>query len=181
MNVKYNVAIPFYVMTVDNHKDIKQKILDLIAKEPKVSKESKNEKIDKYDWSETDTNSAYKEYFQFVFENIREKFQQLSSELHCDLKLMQYWFQQYTKTGEHGWHNHPYTTWSCVYYVELPDDAPRTKFRSFTDRKEFEIPNLKEGDILIFPGVFHHCSPPNNSESRKTVVVFNFVEALGNK
>jgi hypothetical protein len=82
----------------------------------------------------------------------------------------QIWYQQYKKGDYHGWHRHPYSTFSNVYYVSLPKHSASTSFRYCG--KEFEI-DVKEGQIITFPSYLEHCSKPNPSDHIKTVISFN--------
>jgi hypothetical protein len=84
-----------------------------------------------------------------------------------ELKIQNYWFQQYYYNNYHDWHNHPQCHFSSVYYLELPKGTPITEFKV---SQEIEA---KEGDIITFPGYLFHRSPPNGLKKRKTVIVFN--------
>jgi hypothetical protein len=81
--------------------------------------------------------------------------------------------QQYYKKDTHDWHNHN-CSWSAVYYVELSKDSPRTQLIE-PYSSNIITPNVNEGDILIMPGNVEHCSPPNQSDNRKTIISFNFI------
>ena len=59
---------------------------------------------------------------------------------------------------------------NLVYYVELEDGAPPTVLQ--TDAGLL-YPDVKEGQALIFPSVFYHTSPKNESSSTKTVIATN--------
>ena len=59
---------------------------------------------------------------------------------------------------------------SCVYYAALPEGASLTTFKLLG--KEFSI-EVKEGQVLVFPAPFLHCSKPNQSNAEKIVVAFN--------
>ena len=80
-----------------------------------------------------------------------------------------HWFQQYQEGDYHDWHNHPGSSYTSVYYVELPDKTA-TQFEHLGN--EFEI-DVEEGDYIIFPSYLRHCSKPNMSGRMKTIISLN--------
>lgn len=80
------------------------------------------------------------------------------------------WIQQYYQNSAHNWHDHPNSTYSAIYYVELDEESPGTLFKINDD---LFSPSVSEGDVLIFPSHIFHCSPKNKSKKRKTVIAFN--------
>jgi hypothetical protein len=91
----------------------------------------------------------------------------------ADIKILQLWYQQYRKADTHGWHGHSYN-FTGVYYVELPDDAPRTQLVDPETQGHIFTPAVNEGDILLFPSYTIHRAPTVTSDTRKTIVSFNF-------
>lgn len=88
-------------------------------------------------------------------------------------KILQLWYQQYRQADAHGWHSHSYN-FTGVYYVELPDDAPRTQLVDPETQGHIFTPEINEGDILLFPSYTVHRAPTVTSDTRKTIVSFNF-------
>jgi len=89
------------------------------------------------------------------------------------IKIMQLWFQQYRQSDTHGWHGHGYN-FTGVYYLELPDDAPRTQLLDPYTQQNIFTPSISEGDILLFPSYTIHRAPIVTTDSRKTIISFNF-------
>jgi len=85
-----------------------------------------------------------------------------------EYKISNMWFHQYNKGSFFDWHTHPQSNYSAVYYVELPSNELVTEI--------YGVKHLtpQEGDLLIFPGFLPHRSPINNTDSRKTIISFNF-------
>jgi ectoine hydroxylase-related dioxygenase (phytanoyl-CoA dioxygenase family) len=158
--------IPFIILKIDNHFELKNKILNSID----GMEENKLNNIFKTDWNK-DINypRPYYELVKNLFDNVAENITKI---FHYTEKLMvkNYWFQQYKEDNSHSWHVHAGCLFSCVYYVETSNEAPKTTFKLFDD--EFDI-DVKEGEVLIFPSFLLHCSKPNNSNYRKTVIAFN--------
>ena len=62
---------------------------------------------------------------------------------------------------------------SLVYFLELPHTKYSTEFLNIEDNKIFQIEDIREGDVAIFPSFIPHRSPVNLSSSRKTSIAFN--------
>ena len=87
------------------------------------------------------------------------------------IDMNDFWFQQYVTGNAHGWHIHS-QNFTGVYYLELPeDDDNETKILS---GKEIIVPEVKEGDICLFPSFAIHSGPKINSTKRKTILSYNF-------
>ena len=168
---KGNITYPYYIVEFKEHLNFKDKILNIIEGINLPFHSNENGIIKKTDYFiEDKLNKPYADLLESELQKvinevvgIRYKFDKVS----C-------WFQQYDKYNTHSWHNHGLASWACVYYVELDTKAPATQFKSF-DNNEIKL-NVKEGDILFFPGFLLHRSPPNLSIKRKTVIAFNLFE-----
>jgi hypothetical protein len=154
---------------------IKEEILNNIKKMGKFSLIQENlinkQKIYNTDWH---LNDSFVRYYQ---DNIINIFQDINIHINnlysCDAKLsiINYWFQQYEKNDYHQWHIHNSCIFSCVYYVDIQEDTPKTLFKLF-DKSEIEI-EMNEGEILIFPSYLEHISKLNKSDKTKTIISFN--------
>jgi len=157
----------YKVRKIKEHNQIKNTMLDLIAKSPA----EKSGDITRTDWYAG--KGVQKEYFKFFFPVLAPYLEDIVRDLgHKECNLETYWFQQYEHDSEHPWHTHPLCGWSNVYYLEFPSDGPPIEIKMpFTG--EIIIPELEEGDLLTFPSNFFHRSPVNLSMKRKTVVTFD--------
>jgi hypothetical protein len=158
----------FYRVTkLKEHKQIKDKILDLIDKSPGGSSGN----ITRTDWYEG--KGEDKLYFKFLLPIITPYIEEVVTEIgHKQCRIETYWYQQYQHNSEHPWHTHPLCGWSNVYYLEFPDDAPPIEIK-IPFSNEIITPKLEEGDVLTLPSNFFHRSPPNLSMKRKTVVTYD--------
>lgn len=145
-----------------NHSKIKDRLLHLI---------SKAEQESKHNVSCTDyylAKNKPREYLKLLFNNMEEHLN-----LQCEYVnsktcvIDNAWFHQYYNNSGFEWHTHPHSNFSCVYYLELPNDELATKFANY------KCPKIKEGDIIIFPSFMHHCSPVNKTNFRKTIISWN--------
>jgi hypothetical protein len=158
----------FYKVTkLKEHYQVKDKVLELIAKSPG----EKTGEITRTDWHAG--KGEDKLYFKFLLPILAPYIESVVREIgHKECRLETYWYQQYENNSEHPWHTHPLCGWSNVYYVEFPEDGPPIEIKMpFSDK--IIIPKLKEGDLLTFPSNFFHRSPINNSMKRKTVVTYD--------
>lgn len=85
-----------------------------------------------------------------------------------NFKLSQYWFQQYESGDFHCWHTHD-VSYAGVIFMELHDGA-ETRFLVNGETKTIPV---SEGQIILFPAMIPHCSPPNMSGHRKTSIALN--------
>tara|TARA_B110000285_G_C15135409_1_gene626504 strand:+ start:2598 stop:3134 length:537 start_codon:yes stop_codon:yes gene_type:complete len=165
--MKFNKLDSFYI-TIDIDKKHKQPLLDLIDKMPGSFMHG----ISKSDW-EIDKNHD-REYLKYFKSIVSPHLDGLVDRLHFKKWTVDNaWFQQYEKNNGHDWHNHAYSNFSGVYYVELPDDDLATEYYDSKNNRIFERLNISEGQLLIIPSYILHRSPKNNSDSRKTIIAFN--------
>ena len=57
-----------------------------------------------------------------------------------------------------------------MYYLEFPENAPPT---ILNNNDEIKIPNVEEGDIVMFPAMTPHQGPELKTDERKTIISFN--------
>ena len=148
-----------------NHLKHKSKLLKLINNMPDISLQKEDESVIKSDWSLD--SKFYREYWQYFFPFLEPMIKDMGKKFYGELRIHNYWFQQYCNNNYYDWHNHPQCHFSSIYYLELPKGTPITEFKVSQEIK------AKEGDIITFPGYLLHRSPPNRLKKRKTVIVFN--------
>lgn len=87
-------------------------------------------------------------------------------------EIRELWFQQYLNNDTHGWHIHG-SNFTAIYYIELNEASPLTELICPFSLNKKIVPNIKEGDILIFPSYVIHRAPRINNNIRKTIISFN--------
>lgn len=81
------------------------------------------------------------------------------------------WFQQYIKGNMHGWHTHPNTHFTNIYFLELPSPKYKTQIKDLSGKLiDYDV---NEGDIITFPGFLLHQAPLIESDTQKTILSFN--------
>jgi hypothetical protein len=162
-----------FVSNVSHHQNIKNNFLNSIKDTPRFSIKDSNLTILNTDYYLVDSfRDITYNYSSFILPILEEHNNSLTKFLnyYTKIKVGLYWFQQYSSGDFHSWHHHPGSVFSNIYYVDLPEKSVRTKFRFLGE--EFEIA-VEEGQILTFPSFLEHCSPPNSSDSIKTIISFN--------
>ena len=174
---------PFYhVLKVKDHHLNKERILSEVSKKNQSYRNTditdRFSYISNTDWSNQQDGVVFDWYTYSFSERDRESYVKL---IHKKFgknisSITTIWFNQYYANSgcEHAFHDHVST--SCdltnIYYVELPDRSLRTVLKHPTTGKEI-IPNVREGDIITFRSDILHKSPPNYTNTRKTVIAFN--------
>ncbi len=176
--------IPYFICSLSEHSSLKPILLNLIENAPGKYSVQKYETISKSDWFLNQNGASFRKnlveskednyfkvllpYMQNIIENV------IPDKNKQNFFISQAWYQQYKKMNYYFYHDHPGVRWAVVYYLELPSDGPKTEFEDFLGKSH--TPDVKEGDMLVFPGWMKHRSPPNKSNDRKTVIAFNIVE-----
>tara|TARA_B100000131_G_scaffold125068_1_gene122290 strand:+ start:1871 stop:2446 length:576 start_codon:yes stop_codon:yes gene_type:complete len=157
-----------YIYEVDRHLEHKQKLLKYIEKYISEKKD-KAYSPEGYAFDYKQVPGGKPEYLEYLrdvvwpyISDVADIFYSFAPKVHAP------WFQQYTQSTSHGWHNHPGSDFACVYLVECPDPKEATEFYGYGNF------GAKEGNIIIFPSFLIHRSPPIKSNHRKTIFAFNF-------
>ena len=168
----------YYVLNLRDHHLNKKKILSMISHKGEcvddgysvISKTDwNNQERENFNWysfslSKRDSIS----YSKFLYNKFKKS----------DARIEHLWFNQYDPNSgsNHIFHTHynelDQNDLAAIYYVELEDKSLRTILKHPKTGKEI-IPRVKEGQILTFDARIPHMSPPNFSNSRKTVLSFN--------
>ena len=149
---------------VENHQDIKEKLLQQINLIPLNPLVGKGDNILHSDWNLPP--AMHREYKNLFIKTVNNHLINMSHHFGVDqYTITNFWFQRYGQGGRHGWHTHPSCHYSNVYFLECPRGIS-TKFKNFTE-------DCEEGDILSFPAFLPHMSPLIENNVIKTVIAFN--------
>ena len=149
---------------VENHQEIKEKLLQQINLIPQNPIVEKGQNIIHTDWNLPAT--MHREYKDLFLKTVSSHLINICHTLGVNhYNISNFWFQRYGQGGKHGWHTHPKSNYANVYFLECPRGSS-TKFKNFTE-------DCEEGDILSFPAFLPHMSPPIENGEMKTVIAFN--------
>lgn len=172
MIYKHKLDSMYVVADFPYHNQIKQTLLELIdeSKARSMFNETDKLNITKADWEYSlDMSRPWTDYLlNYLNPHIAEVFKEMGFN---KFLLKDIWFQQYLNKASHGWHTHG-SHFTNVYYVELDNDAPKTVLVNPFTKEEF-VPDVKEGQTIIFPGYVIHKSPDDFFKKRKTIVSWN--------
>lgn len=175
MVIKNNLNSFYVIHKFPYHNELKASLLNLFDEQPSEVLKSVDsyytDNITKLDWSKcSDFSRPWVKLFQnYFFESLAE----ISKECgYQKIKVYQLWFQQYQNTGTHGWHIHGHN-FTGVYYLELPIEAPKTQIIEPNTQHKVIVPEVNEGDFLLFPSYTIHRAPPVSTNLRKTIISWN--------
>ena len=162
----------YYVNNVKRHYKRKDAILDDIAKMSIEASTSDFENISNLDYRRPD--NVKRNYERNFLDLITPYVAEIGNRLgFIKYHIHSFWFQQYTESNYHGWHNHHSCNFTNVYFLELPEEEFATQLYDIQTNKIIEIQNITEGSLLTFPGHYIHRSPILNSSQRKSIISFN--------
>jgi hypothetical protein len=172
---KHHLDSFFLVFSFSEHNTMKKNILTAIAEqEPEslnVMEDYCTDSITKLDWSIA--NNFTRPWTIHFKPQLDKLLTEVASACgYSESQINELWFQQYYTNDKHGWHTHG-SNFTGVYYLELPDTAPRTQLTNPFTQTDIIVPDIKEGDILIFPSYVIHRAPKMIDNFRKTIISFN--------
>lgn len=167
-------SIPLYIFEVENWKE-KKKILYKLFKTEKLDDLDNN--ISSF---RNNSNHNVSKFIEIIIPEIEKIKSHINLGENDYVRISNVWMQKYKKGMDHSIHNHGNCAMSAVLYIDLPKETQPTRFISpfddFTTRKSIEFtPDVKEGNIVFFPGFLHHYSPVNKSKKEKFILSFNLV------
>ena len=130
------------------------------------------------DWN--DATNFKREWVQRFINPFKEFGLSMYKELGYDgFTLHEIWFQQYQQSSGHGWHTHS-SNFTNVYYLEMPDGAPKTKIVNPYNQTDVIEIDVEEGDMLIFPSFVIHKASANTIKEQKTIISYNINATYSN-
>lgn len=169
---KHKLDSVYTTSDLDEHNQIKEELLNLIDASPAGSMVNETDKLNvtKVDWDvSTDFSRPWVAHLlPYLNPHIADIFKLMGF---SKFRIKEIWFQQYINKASHGWHTHG-SHFTNVYYLELDEDAPKTVLINPFTREEF-VPDVKEGQVLVFPSYVIHKSPDDFFEKRKTIISWN--------
>jgi len=153
---------------LSEHDFYKPLILEKISREQDPSLVEGEDNISKVDW---ENHSDFdRPWVKQLLPSLSNKLAEMAYFIgYGGIEMKAVWYQQYLKNSIHGWHVHS-ENYTGVYYLEYPLAAPPTEL---WDNK-LKVPEVSEGDVVMFPAMTPHRAPMVTNDIRKTIVSFNF-------
>ena len=164
------VELNIFKQDVEEHQTLKPILLDLINKDgsPEYREGYKTDYHSDYEIG--DSPPKYKKLFvDRIVSKYNYEISNYLGVLNLKKDIGDIWYQQYLKDSIHGWHVHS-ENYTGVYYLEYPVNAPPTELWD----NSLKIPEVSEGDVVMFPAMTPHRAPMVKNDIRKTIVSFNF-------
>jgi hypothetical protein len=169
---KHRLESVYAVADFEPHEEIRDNLIRLIDQSPAKSMVNEIDllNVTKVDWDgSTDFSRPWTQYLMtYLNPHIAQVFKEMGF---SKFKINEMWFQQYIGKASHGWHTHG-SHFTNVYYLELDENAPKTVLINPFTREEF-VPDVKEGQTIVFPSYVIHKSPEDFFENRKTIISWN--------
>ena len=168
-------AIKFAHIKVNNWKEKKKLIL---AKMGNVTRED----IPRGEFLETNYHSLRREGpdEMNVTTILEEELTEFMIQVGGVVKVNTSWIERSTKGMSHSVHNHGQLGYSAACYVTYDSEkhTPTQFIAPFChpingDIIQYEPPNVKECDLILFPSYLLHYTRPNTSDSERIVLSFN--------
>ncbi len=172
---KIGIQCPIIISKFAKHEQIKFQVLkeinDVIVPLGNITENYDSVNISKSDWDifRYQPNRPWLEIFRpHLMDHLVEQTKFMG---YAKFTIKEIWFQQYNVDSYHGWHVHGYN-WTSVYYLDLPDNSPKTQMINPFDQTTISEFEIEEGDILTFPSFVVHRAPVNKGD-RKTIISWN--------
>ena len=171
-------SVPIIHYPIDNWEQNKKRILDVLPLDCPEHCDPENDGLyTDFFLAEDESITEMPEYSKTVIDIIKPYLFDFYKE--GKIEFIDMWYQRYYKGVQHTIHNHGHSGWSSVIYVELdPDEHEGTNFISpfndmWTGDTQFYTPDVREGDMVLFPSPILHEALPNKSDKRRTVISYN--------
>lgn len=182
-------SIPVVKYSLSNWEQKKKGFLDLL--EQQVLELGEECVYSDYNYEKTpdeqlDLYNPQSKYLETVRGLVKDEMRQFARDLGCDPVIVRTWFERAYNKMYHPIHTHGHGGWSAVLYIEYdPSVHTSTVFVSpfnhfITGMQLCYMPEVKEGDLILFPSFVLHYTQPNLSDVKRTVASFNVTVDLDN-
>lgn len=171
---KYPLLCSYSVAKFPKHDLIKSRLFEYLDA-AETSSLSSTECVDNIHFLDWELNEDFdRPWVKFFLSEFQSTLDQLAvANGFISAKILQIWFQRYVQSNAHGWHTHS-CNFTGVYYLALPPEGPKTQLIEPALQNKIIVPDVEEGDILIFPSHTIHQAPTILTDTTKTIISFNF-------
>ena len=125
-------------------------------------------------------------YLNRVRELLKEEMVWFSNDLKAEPQIVRAWFERALYKCHHPVHTHGHGGWSAVLFIEY-DPTVHTPtvfiapFNHFVTGMQLTyMPEVEEGDLILFPSFLLHYTQLNESQVQRTVASFNMTVDMNN-
>lgn len=99
---------------------------------------------------------------------ISDEIKKFKEESEINFEVNNGWFQIYNKSHSHNIHNHGFKVFTAIIFINFIDSIHKpphfiSPFYNVRGYSDVFWPDVKEGDVLFFPGYINHFVPENTS------------------
>lgn len=180
---KFSFEIPIFVTHLESHDELKKELLPVIRDIQANQIKTPGSPISQSSYGQGELNRKWHPIFR---KHTTAHLTALYNELKTpQWDIHQLWFQTYGTGDRHRIHTHGGYTWANVYYIDLPNPELGTAFyhpmlhwvelrgHRESDSPPVIRPEVKEGDVVTFPGYLEHEAPLVGVSQSKTIISFN--------
>ena len=163
--IEYMFYIPLFHYQIDDWSNVKPKLLEAIKEIPR-----------------SDPNKpAGQPAPRNILDIIHQPIQNFISDMKLQVEDVDFnmWWQCYERNEGHRPHAHGEANFGSTLFLNfIPDTHPPTRFYApynnfLTGNTCIHEQNVKEGDMILFPGTVMHESPINKSSIPKKIIAMN--------
>ncbi len=176
--------VTYYKDSIENNDNIKNCLLPILNERYKDLKSPESWITNKLHTSFDNENDdlffgEYNLYSKFLEKSYKKCFENFFDDEYT-ISIKNIWYNYYLENEYQEWHDHlgsifSPTHFACVHFLSYDDEIhqptvfrdPLSKHRDHSHELEFDvvdndkhIPNVKEGDFLMFPSYLDHCVYP---------------------
>ena len=161
-------AMPFWQVSCKRWKQRKKKLIEMLDPYLERKVTPANFHSNRYVKDKSELISGFYDLF-------KTELSSFSKLIKSNYQISDLWSSSYDKGDYQNPHTHGATGYSAVLYVDLPSLSSPTRFVQpwndpVIDQTLLRNVYVKEGDIIIFPKIVLHFSPPNQDKKRKRIV-----------
>jgi hypothetical protein len=192
--------VTYYKDTIENNDEIKKSLIPILNERYKDLKPPNNWITNKLHTSFDRINDDCDELFfggHNFYPTILEKsykkcFENFFNDEYI-ISIKNIWYNYYLEDEYQEWHDHLGSTFNpahfaCVHFLSYDDEIhqptifkdPLNKLRDHSCELEYDfhgqqhIPNIKEGDFLMFPSYLDHCVYPVKKSQKCPRITISF-------
>ena len=172
-------GIPVHKISLPNWDELKPQLLEMIDLD---DDECKNNTCttDFFKVGNVTPHPYLEKWWKLIGEPLEDVWQKVGLPRHGDYTKFQLWTQRYHCGDYHGLHNHGFGNISGVLHLEFnPEIHTSTMLQCphldplYGRVSMMQLPDVQEGDIILFPAAIGHESQPNASNDQRTIMSFN--------
>jgi hypothetical protein len=172
-------GVPIHKISLPNWDDLKPQLLEMIDLDKDEHKHNTCT-TDFFDIGSSKSHPYLEKWWKLIETPLEYAWQSVGLPQHSDYTDFQLWTQRYHRGNYHSLHNHGFGSISGVLHLEFnPEVHLSTTLQCpylnplYGRVSMTQLPDVQEGDIVLFPSAICHEALPNESDEQRTIMSFN--------